>query len=411
MALRGLLFGLTAGALGLVVAASVLQPAGSDGEATLGVPNSVQDGEVAEPTLRNVADALGIVFGNDGGQMRSASGPSDVRLVTDPHRTRRTGFYGWEVSHPGMTGPGDSIHLVQSALADVPMRPGYERPAAVRAVPAAEGCTPPAVGPGEKLAKVHVADATLPSGYHAVTDRELAEGAATFLSRLQRAPGPSEESPPADTDPVNMVNVVLTDTGAPLYLVLQASHAPVLWNLHAAPGVRVAQVVLVGFPGQAVSPPTPDTPVTMLPVGPGCAPQPWRDTAAHWARQPNERADMPDSSGGPGGGTFREKAAYRHALYDTWFETVFGEPFEPGAVGAWEAPHVLVGPMPASAEARAVYRPLAGATIVAHEGPLLYVSPPEERERDIADRRLALALDAAGGDLSILNPEPMERAE
>ena len=365
------------------------------------VENSPSASAEEGPSARNLLTALGIAMGT-GGEMRSIGGSNDARLVTDPARTRREAFYGWEVKHPGMTGPNDSIHLVQSALANAPLKPVLERPAAVSALSGSTGCEAPAVLESQKLAKVHVFEGELATGYHAVTDRMLAEGAKEYIHDLQRARDPAKERPPSQTRSVPVVNVVLTDETAPLYLVLQASARQVLWNLHATPGVVVDQIVLVGNPGQAVHPLTADTPVTMLPIGPDCAPQPWRDTSAYWAKYPNRAAES---------GDYAEKAAGYHETYNLWFQSKFGQSFEPGTVGAWVASHVLVGPLPTSAESRATYRPLTNATIVAHEGPVLYVSPQRVREADVAARRHALALAAAGGDLGDVNPTPMERAQ
>ncbi|MEO1238799.1 MAG: hypothetical protein AAFW64_03875 [Pseudomonadota bacterium] len=390
-----LVFPLVAICIGLVVWDETRDP-GKTAEIPENSPAS--DGEA--PSAGNLLSALGIALGTGGG-MNSVGGSNDARLVTDPHRTRRNAFYGWEVKHPGMAGPGDTIHLVQSALAGVPMQPRPERPATLVTQSTSENCAVPAVAQGQKLAKVQVFDAGMPTGYHAVTDRVLAEGAAKYLRDLQQAKDPAGERPPRQTKPVSIVNVVITDESAPLYLVLQASARQVVWNLHASPTVQIDQIVLIGQPGQAVNPTTPDTPVTMLRIGAECAPQPWPDTTAYW-----ELYAPPGLDGG-----YREKSAEQYSRYNDWFASTFGEAPHPGATTAWTASHMLVGPLPSSAETRPQYRPLDGATIVAHEGPLLYISPRLEREADIAARRHALAVAAAGGDLSLVNPTPVERAQ
>ncbi|MEM9851780.1 MAG: hypothetical protein AAF761_07260 [Pseudomonadota bacterium] len=352
------------------------------------------------PSASNLFSALGIALGTGGG-MNAAGGSNDARLVTDPGRTRKNAFYGYEIKHPGLAGPNSAVHLVQSALAGVPMRPTPERPAALIAQPTAENCTVPSVADSQKLAKVQVFDAGMPTGYHAVTDRALAEGAAKYLRDLQQAKDPASERPSRQTNPVSIVNVVITDDSAPLYLVLQASARQVVWNLHASPTVQIDQIVLVGQPGQAVNPPAPDIPVTMLRIGADCAPQPWPDTTSYWQVYAPPGLDS----------SYREKSASQYARYNEWFVAAFGEASHPGASTAWTASHMLIGPLPSSAETRPQYRPLDGATIIAHEGPLLYISPRLDREADIMARRHALAVAAAGGDLSVVNPTPMERTQ
>jgi len=394
MGFKGIMFGLLAGAVGLVVFTS------TTGEVADG-KDLPDNGAAAAPSLGDVASALGIIFGN-GGEMRSVGGPSDARLVADPEKTRRAEFYGWKVEHPGVIGPGDEVHLVQSVLDGVPMKQTPETPGEILARPADAGCSAPQGAAGGKLVKVQVFDGLQPSGYHAVTDRDLASGAEDFVARLQRAADPAEERPSGESRPVPVVNVAITDESAPLLLVLQAAGAPLLWNLHATPGVEVSGIVVVGGPGSAVHPLEPTTPVTFLDIAEGCAPQPARAAQPWW--------DMFHRPGA-GSGDFEERNSARHAVYEAWFATTFGEASEPGTLGAWAANHVLVGPLPASPEARAAYRPLDGARIVAHDGPLLYAEPARRREADIAARRYALAEAAAGGDLSIINPAPMERTQ
>lgn len=393
MGFKGIMFGLLAGAIGLVIFAS------TSGEVTDG--KTSDNSEAVAPSIGDFASALGIAFGN-GGEMRSVGGPSDARLVTDPEKTRSAEFYGWKVEHPGLIGPGDEMHLVQSALAGVPTRQSVETPIEGGARAADAGCTAPGRAPGEKLVKVQVFEGLQPSGYHAVTERDLSAGAKNFITSLQRSDDPTDERPSGESRPVPVVNVILTDESAPLYLVLQAASRPLVWNLHATPGVEVAAIVVVGNPGNAVHTLAPDTPVTFLEIAEDCAPQPWRAAQPWW--------DMFNRPGAASG-EFEEKSAARHTAYDRWFAATFGEASEPGTIGAFAANHVLVGPLPASSAARATYRPLNGGRIVAHEGPLLYAAPAHEREADLARRRHALAEAAAGGDLSIVNPAPMERRQ
>ncbi len=392
--------------LALCVGLIVWQETSSPTKTAQAPANSPAD-DSASPSAGNLLNGLGIALGGTG-SMNAAGGSDDPRLVTDPNKTRREAFYGWDVRHPGMTGPDDSIHLVQSAMAGVPMRPNPEYPASLRTISPDANCAAPPVGANQRLTKVHVFDGgKVESGYHAVSNQMLAEGAKDYLRDLQQAKDPAMERPPSTTRAVPVVNVVLADESAPLYLVLQSSSKPILWNLHATAGVEVAQIVLVGNPGQAVHPLRSATPVTALAMSGHCAPQPWRDVAVHWQKHPNALAGSRTETGG----TYTEQAKGYYDRYNAWFQTTFGATAEPGTVGAWTATHVLVGPMPASAEARAVYRPLTGGEIVVHEGPLLYISSEGERRRDVASRRHALALAAAGGDLSILNPAPVERAQ
>ena len=41
-------------------------------------------------------------------------------------------------------------------------------------------------------------------------------------------------------------DVAVTEVSAPVYLVLQTGPGNRIWNIHAAPGVRIERVVLLG---------------------------------------------------------------------------------------------------------------------------------------------------------------------
>ncbi|MEL7025938.1 MAG: hypothetical protein AAGO57_01745 [Pseudomonadota bacterium] len=395
MSLGKILFPLLALAVALV-AFEMSNDAKQADQSRAAVPENSPD--VDNPSLGNLVSALGIALGSGNSIGRN----NDTRLVTDPEKTRRQSFYGFEIRHPGMAGANNEVYLLQSALANAPLQKQIERPASVIAIPQSDGCAVPAISAGQKPAKVQVFSAEMESGYHALTDDDLISGAREFLKDLQQSKDPANEGPSSRTDGVPVVQVVVTDESAPLYLVLQASTGPVVWNLSATPGVEIAQIVLVGQPGQAVHPLKAETPVTMLSMGVDCAPQPWPDTTTYWQINPNHSTDT---------GNYSEKSIEQFERYNTWFTDTFGFRSDTGMFGAWTTNQVLVGPMPKSADARAVYRPLAGATIIAQEGPVLYVTPRGEREADVAARRYALALSALGGDLSIANPTPMERAQ
>ncbi|MEM9707781.1 MAG: hypothetical protein AAF871_03250 [Pseudomonadota bacterium] len=396
MGFRSVILGVLGLMIGLAIVLSTVGPQ-ADGKDITAID------EEAGPSLGDFASAIGVFFNSDG-QMNGIGGPSDVRLVTDPQKTRRREFYGWKVEHPGLTGPGDSIHLVQDALSGVPRRLKAEHPARVLASPAEANCQVPALAAGQKMAKAQVFDGITPSGYHVVTDRELASGASGYVADLQRTSDPMKERASGDTKPTPVVNVVLTDTSAPLYLVLQGATQALLWNLHAADGVEVARIVLVGNPGQAVHPLSEDTPVHFLEMQSGCAPQPWRAVASHWDLF--HRAGVSSTSE-----DFEGRARDMHGRYEAWFSATFGTASEPDTVGAFTASHVLVGPMPATPEARATYRSLEGALIRAQEGPRLFVGSAEERRAAVASARRDLVLEAVGGELARINPEPMERIQ
>lgn len=313
-----------------------------------------------------------------------------------PKETVAGNFYGIEVRHPGMVDSSGALFFVSDAIDGYPVTPRRpEVPAAVTPLTPLASCTPRRPEPGEVVANIHVHDGGRVTGLNATNTVELGNQVLGWVQRVQSRSTDLSSAPRIKGNPVEAITVVLTDTAAPQYLILQSSQ-PTVWNIQISPGVEIAHVVMVGRKGQALHAPGDGYGVEALLIGDDCAPVPARKPADFWQMYDHAQVSREHET----------RATDAHTAYTNWFESAFGFPSEQGATGAWITSHVLVGPLPATP---IPYRPIDGAILRA---------VPDERmlfgtEAQLADtlriQALEIAMAAAGGDLSILQPAPKER--
>lgn len=364
-----------------------------DTDSQTDAPSSKPDG----PSLGQLIRAFGIATSTGGGGMNAVGGGTN--RITTPEQARRAEFYGWNIRHPGMIGANDEVAMLNQALDGYPItaiRP--EIPATVAPIAPLDTCTPRRPAPNETIVNVQVNFGGPPTGVHALSKAELAKQTMEWIGRIQSRQSDLDYMPRSKGNPVESKTVVLTDTSAPLYLILQSSD-PTLWNVQAAPGVEIAHVAMVGRPGMGFHGPAGDYGIDPILISADCAAYPARAPAPHWDLY--ERPGALNSSN-----DYEGKAEERHRAYTTWFEATFGIPSEQGAIGAWEASHVFAGPVPATPFP---YFPMEGAIIRAVPAEHMYHGSEEQIAAALRDDIRRLGTAAAGGDLSILQPAPKER--
>jgi hypothetical protein len=322
-------------------------------------------------------------------------GPRDdagLSGVTDPAQTVRVDFYGDRVRSPGVAGQGRDVYLLSGLLADGGPRPS-ERPAAFVTGRAVEGCSPRRPAPEEALVSVQTFEGGLDAPVWLATSTDLARETRYWVEQRALRNTFIGSTPNKPMDPARRIDVIVTETSAPVYLVLQTGVSGTVWHVVAAPGVRIAHVAAVGPGGLGVSLPDTATPVEFVEA---CAPRPVREPARHWDLFHRIGSDA----------SYEAKARGWFADYDRWFRGAFGEGVEAVTVGGFAADHVLAGPAPA---APVPWRPFQGATVV--HGPLgsAFAGSKSEAERHFSAAQTALAAAAAGGSLDMILPPVMER--
>ncbi len=201
-----------------------------------------------------------------------------------------------------------------------------------------------------------------------------------------------------DGDVVRVVNVAVTERAAPVALVLSAE-TNILWNILPAPDARIESIVLVGMDSVGVANAPEGAKVYALAgdAARRCGAWPMRRPRKDWGFVRNVEES--------GASTLRKALAdnvARAGAYAHWLEGAFGPSIGAGAIALQGASNVLVGPPPASPEARVAFRPIeAGVVLMSAQD---YRVAADERgyvkaHRDILE---ATATRAAGGDLRAL---------
>ena len=343
--------------------------------------------------------------------IKKATGPQQLggvnpASVTDPLKMRRAEFYGYNVRNPAIIGKDNALYLVQNVIADYPFGVEPPQPASYQTIEFNPTCTPRKPKTGEKIANVHIGGSDLETGIHVYSEAELATRARGWVSQIAMKNKGLDSKPRTKFPRADMTNVVLTDTSAPLYVVLQHKWLKHVWNLHVADGVQIAHIVMVGSEGTGINAPQGDFQIEAINAYSSCGVIPSRKPAPHWGLYEQKKQGILSRND-----EYEPRAIEAAAAYDTWFQKAFGQPSETGAVGAYSADHVLVGPAPATADARVPYNRITGSTIKITPSDYVVVGNSDEMKQKHRDMQRELALMVTGGDLSMLNPDAMERTQ
>ena len=265
----------------------------------------------------------------------------------------------------------------------------------------------------EKITGVRIENALLPAPLYAFSDQQMADQVMENVEALtQGARG---------TDPLGKLagekaslDVFVTDTSAPLYLVLQNMGPGVIWNLHIAPDVEIAHVAMIGSDFSGVANLPSDATLEALLVGDfipphqygaddtvrSCMIRPWRLPNADWIGSLKSEA----------GSLVDQNQMYSYTkgyeAYNRWYSATLGVDAAANTVTARDAAHVLLGPLPAAPFA---YRSLAGQDIRFMEVEHLITGNPTERVFAATSIHRDLLTAAVGGDIAALTPPALER--
>lgn len=211
-----------------------------------------------------------------------------------------------------------------------------------------------------------------------------------------------------------LVNVFVSDTTGPLYLVLQ-SFRGVVWNISPAENVEIAHITMIGQNGIGVANLPEGTTVNAIRVSDfvsqtsvageaetqPCMVRPWRKPRTDW---PSFEASVAE------GGATRNMLRYYQdgqAAYSQWFEAAFGVSADVHQRNVFSAQHVLVGPVSADLQ----YHPLKGARVWVDVHDYVFAGTPEDIARRFESVRAEMAGDGNGQDAQSLEPQAAELTE
>jgi hypothetical protein len=300
---------------------------------------------------------------------------------------------------PIAAGPGNAPVFIKDVITGHTTRVGADIPAEITTIRPILGCrlTPPLDGTG--VGHVAAGASGLSTALATYNDTDLAAEVQVFVDvyRKTGAPNPFVRNAPA----YEAYDVAVTETRAPVYLVLENRRGNRLWNIHLAEGARIERVVLLGGGQAGVANLDPVVPVEVI-LGDGL------DACGIRPAYPLNEGHLFFQSLASGATDQQEAetklAAILEAVasYDTWFRDSFGVTSSESRIGFDEGTISVIGPIPGESEPKAVYAPISGAKIRMTQDAFFEIAGQVAEGGDFADRVKAIATSFAFGDLKTL---------
>lgn len=306
---------------------------------------------------------------------------------------------GIEANGPIAARNGNEPVFIKDVITGYTTRVASDIPATITTIRPILGCdfTPPLSGSivGHAAAGTSGIDLAI-STYN---DTHLAAAVQVFVN-VYRETGMMSKAA-ADGTAYQAYDVAVTETRAPVYLVLQNRFGNRIWNIHLAPGARIERVVLLGGTQAGVANLDPVVPVeVMLADGMedcGIAPAyPLNNGALLYQSLANGALSQADADQTLG------RIAAGVAAYDAWFRSSFGVGAGESRIG-WDRGTIsVIGPVPGKADQLAVWAPIEGAEIRTTQDTFFEIRGQVTEGADFVSRVRAIATTFAWGDLTNL---------
>ncbi|WP_108815469.1 hypothetical protein [Loktanella sp. Alg231-35] len=265
--------------------------------------------------------------------------------------------------------------------------------------------------PTEKVMNLRIQTALITAPVQAFSQEQLANRLIDNIENVTQD-GRAYDATAQVTGQKTAMDVFVTDSSAPIYLVLQNLGPGVIWNIHTAPDVTIAHVAIVssGYSG-LVAPPNDASFEALLvsdfvsrhefgadDVVRECMIRPWRKPQADWIAS-IKAAD---------GNMLYENQVHTYQkgydAYNAWFTQTLGVDASTHLVTARDAAHALLGPVPAEPIA---YQSMAGQDVYVMRTDHMFTGDTATRQSTTDDLHDSLLLAAIGGGIDALNPDPM----
>jgi hypothetical protein len=233
--------------------------------------------------------------------------------------------------------------------------------------------------PGDYLAPVMAVYPAQDSPVHAYDESRLIDAALEGLRTHQETlgakltPGVPLAEVPGGTR-LGIIDVIVSHSDSPVYLVLQGRGGPILWNLLPMPGVTIAHVVVLGRGTTGVM----NVPEGVQVQGGTAAEKGACGVLVELKPDPTEKSARNRGGGGPSRSSGDRIKHYK--AYAQWFRTRFGTAPETNLIHHGALSHVLVGPKPAPGAAKAPWRSTDGATVLVTARDLTYAASDADHQ-------------------------------
>jgi hypothetical protein len=333
----------------------------------------------------------------EGGQMASTgggAGPGD-----GPAGYLSDSTDGLVARGPIAAVAGNEPVFINDVITDYSTSIGSDVPAEVTTIRPITGCRPTAPAAGTLVGHVTAGNSDLDLPLYTYNDTHLAAAVQDFVNVYRSGSTTSAKDVMAPS--YQAYDVAVTETRAPVYLVLENGHGNRIWNIHLAPGAQVERVVLLGGEHAGVANLDPVVPVEVLPGAAlaACGIQPaYSLNPGHLFFQSMNSGAMSKSE------SEAKLAAIKDAVaaYGIWFRDSFGVMAEDSRAGFDQGTISVVGPVPGDAEPMAAYAPIRGARIRATQDAYFEIRGQTAEGQDFAALVEAIAKSFAFGDLTNL---------
>lgn len=298
---------------------------------------------------------------------------------------------------PVAAGPGNAPVLIESVISGYGSYGAGAVPAEITTIRPILGCrmTPPMTG--ALIGHVTAGESGLALGMSTYSDQHLARAVQEFVDTYRKLGGGADIAIPAPT--FQAYDVAVTETGAPVYLVLESTGGNRIWNIHAAPGVRIERVVLLGGDQAGVANLDSVVPVEVI-LGPGLADC---GIVPSYAPSAGRIADADPAEGAqPMDQASLDTALGLADAYDTWFWDTFGIRAGESRIGYDKGTLSLVGPVPVGESPKPAWVSIKGAKLRTTHDQFLDIEGQVATGQDFASRVIAIATRFAFGDLERL---------
>lgn len=311
-----------------------------------------------------------------------------------PGRFLADGPEGLRAEGPIAAMAGNLPVLIDAVIAEYAPTSDSGVPATVTAIRPISGCRPTPPAEGTVVGHVTAGDSGLHLPFSTYDDGDLARGVQAFVDATRA--GEADLAASLTAPDYDAYDVAVTETRAPVLLVLEGRAGNWIWNIHTVEGARIERVILLGGGQAGVANLDPVVPVeVMLDEGlDGCGILPaYRATSG----QAESGVALPD-----GGRMTAAELAEAARAYDTWFHDSFGVLASETRAGFDVGTISVVGPVPKEAEPKADYTPVHGAHLRATQGTYFDIAGQVAAGEDFAARVKAIATTFAFGDLNYL---------
>jgi hypothetical protein len=299
-------------------------------------------------------------MGNTMGSFGGSSFGNKPKDPNDASARLEDNHDGWQADDGVTTLAGMHLAFVDQVIDGYSRRVVDAVPGPVEVLEEQAGCafTPPSEGAYVGLATV---SERTPIGLATYNDSHIAD-AVQYLAKIYRLEGKVERATLQGLS-FEVADIAVTETAKPVYLVLDASYRRIVYNIHLAPGATIERVVLIGGIEAGVANVAADVPVEVMTdeIATACGFQ------AFYPLNPGHLFFQSMASGAMSQEDVDLRLAQFKAAEVQWekiFRASFGvspDGLSTGSVG--EVSLATIGPVPATPEARAVWKTVKDAPL------------------------------------------------